>query len=152
MKPRGWLAEACGRLNDHGSRYVLFGGYAVQLWGVARATQDIDILIEPTRDNAERVIAALAEHGGWHARDLTPEAVLRKPVTVVGDLPRVDIMTVAWQVHFAEAAGSARLFEVEGVKIPTASLEHLIASKRTGRPQDAADVEVLEEIRRRRGR
>ena len=150
MRHRGWLADACGRLNDHGARYVLFGGYAVQLWGVARATQDIDILIEPTRENAARVIAALEESGGWHARDLTPESVLRKPVTVVGDLPRVDIMTVAWQVHFAEAVGAAHTFEVEGVKIPTASVEHLIASKRTGRPQDVADIEVLEEIRRRR--
>ena len=152
MKPRGWLAEACGRLNDHRARYVLFGGYAVQLWGVARATQDIDLLIEPTRENAERVISALAEQGGWQARDLTPEQILRKPVTVVGDLPRVDIMTVAWQVHFAEAIGSAHAFEVEGVRIPTASLEHLIASKRTGRPQDMADIEVLEEIRRRAAR
>jgi hypothetical protein len=151
VKPRGWLAETCGRLNDHGARYVLFGGYAVQLWGVARATQDIDVLIEPTGENAERVIAALTEHGGLHARDLTPDQILRKPVTVVGDLPRVDIMTVAWQVHFAEAVGSARAFEVEGVQVPTASLEHLIASKRTGRPQDAADIEVLEEIRRRSG-
>jgi len=59
-------------------------------------------------------------------------------------------MTVAWQVHFAEAVGAAHTFEVEGVKIPTASVEHLIASKRTGRPQDVADIEVLEEIRRRR--
>lgn len=152
MKGRGWLAGACGRLNDHGARYVLFGGYAVQLWGAARATQDIDVLIEPTSANAGRVIAALSGRGGWPARNLSPAEILRKPVTVVGDLPRVDIMTVAWQVHFAEAATSARSFVVEGVKIPTASLEHLIASKRTGRPQDAADIEVLEEIRRRGGR
>ncbi|MGA2382867.1 MAG: nucleotidyltransferase [Gemmatimonadales bacterium] len=150
MKPRGWLADTCGRLNDHGARYVLFGGYAVQLWGVARATQDIDVLIEPTRENAARVIAALSEQGDWQARDLSPEQLLRKPVTVVGDLPRVGIMTVAWQVHFAEAIGSACAFDVEGVRVPTASVEHLIASKRTGRPQDAADIEVLEEIRRRR--
>ena len=51
----------------------------------------------------------------------------------------------------AEAIVAARIFEVEGVRIPTASIEHLIASKRTGRAQDAADIEVLEEIRRLRG-
>jgi hypothetical protein len=42
------------------------------------------------------------------------------------------------------------VFTVEGVKLAAASIEHLIASKRTGRLQDAADIEVLEEIRRLR--
>ncbi len=147
---RGWLADACGRLNHHEARYVLVGGFAVQLWGAARVTKDIDILIEPTAENAERVLAALAEGGGWLARGLLAEEVARKPVTVVGDLPRVDIMTVAWQLRYAEAIGAAQVFEVEGVRIPTASIEHLIKSKRTGRLQDAADIELLEEIRRLR--
>ncbi|HEX9563637.1 MAG TPA: hypothetical protein VF981_06690 [Gemmatimonadaceae bacterium] len=38
-------------------------------------------------------------------------------------------------------------FEVEGVKVPTASIEDLIESKRTGRLQDAADIDVLEAMR-----
>jgi hypothetical protein len=42
------------------------------------------------------------------------------------------------------------VFEVDGVPIPTLSLELLIASKRTGRPQDIADVLVLEAIARER--
>jgi hypothetical protein len=37
---------------------------------------------------------------------------------------------------------------VEGVVIPYIGLDVLIATKRTGRLQDAADIEVLEEIRR----
>ena len=41
--------------------------------------------------------------------------------------------------------------QVEGVKIPTVSLDVLIRSKRTRRLQDAADIEVLEEIKRLRG-
>jgi Nucleotidyl transferase of unknown function (DUF2204) len=148
---RGWLASTCGRLNDHEARYVLVGGFAVQLWGAARATKDIDILIEPTVENAGVVLDALSEEGGWPARTLTAQEVARAPVTAIGDIPRVDVMTVAWQVRYAEAIGAARIFEVEGVRIPTASIEHLIASKRTGRLQDAADIELLEEIRRLRG-
>ena len=35
--------------------------------------------------------------------------------------------------------------------VPLIGLEDLIATKRTGRPLDAADIEVLEEIRRLRG-
>lgn len=71
-------------------------------------------------------------------------------MTVIGDAPRLDIPTVAWTVPYAEARAAAVVFDLEGLKIPTASIEHLIASKRTGRLQDAADIEVLQEIRRLR--
>jgi hypothetical protein len=49
----------------------------------------------------------------------------------------------------AEAERGIALFEVEGVPIPTVSLDNLIESKRTGRTQDNADIEVLEALRRR---
>lgn len=128
---------------------MLFGASALQLWGSARATRDIDILIEPTVENARRVLAALGELGLGLAQEWLAEVVASKPVTVLGDRPRVDILTVAWTVHYEEAQTEAVTFEIEGVPIPTASIDHLIASKRTGRLQDAADIEVLEEIRGR---
>lgn len=142
------LAEVCAALNHHGARYVLVGASAMQLWGSTRATRDVDILIEATVENAERVLAALAELGFGLARDWPAEEVATKPITVIGDTPRVDVLTVAWSVHFPEAVEDATEFELEGVQIPTASIDHLIASKRTGRLQDAADIETLEEIRR----
>jgi hypothetical protein len=84
------------------------------------------------------------------AREWLAEEVVAKPITIIGDDPRVDLMTVAWSVHYDEAAEEAVEFEVEGVRIPVASIDHLIASKRTGRLQDAADIEVLQEIKRLR--
>jgi hypothetical protein len=148
--PETRVARVCAALNRHDARYVVFGATALQLWGSARATRDIDILIEPTVDNARSVLAALSELGFGFAGEWLAEELVRKPVTVLGDSPRVDILTVAWTVPFAEAQPAAALFEVEGVQIPTASIDHLIASKRTGRLQDAADIEVLEEIKRLR--
>jgi hypothetical protein len=145
------LAEVCAELNAEEARYVLFGATAMQLWGTTRATVDIDILIEPTVENARRVLTALGRTGLGLAREWLAEEVATKPVTVIGDSPRVDVFTVAWSVHFAEAGAHATTFTIEGVKIPTASIDDLIASKRTGRLQDAADIEVLEEIRRLRG-
>ncbi len=144
------LADVCERLNDHGAKYVLVGASAMQLWGTTRATRDIDILIEKSVENAGRVLAALSEVGFGFARDWLAEEVARKPVTIIGDSPRVDILNVAWSVHYPEAAADATEFALEGVKIPTASIDHLIASKRTGRLQDAADIEALEEIKRLR--
>jgi hypothetical protein len=67
-------------------------------------------------------------------------------------MPNVDILTRAWNVRWEEATRNATTFDVEGVPIPTASIEDLIDSKRTGRLQDAADIEVLEAIRDLRGR
>lgn len=145
------LAEVCAALNRHEARYVLMGASAMQLWGYARATRDIDILIEPTLPNAERVLAALGELGFGLAREWLAPEIVHKAVTVIGDVPRVDILTLAWSVRYPEAAAAAESFELEGVSIPTASLDHLIASKRTGRLQDAADIEALEEIRKLRG-
>jgi hypothetical protein len=145
------LAEVCSRLNAERARYVVVGAAAGQLWGTSRATRDVDILIDPSVANARRVLRALATLGMGFAKELAPDDLIRRPVTIIGDIPNVDIFTRAWNLKYAEAGPAATLFEVEGVKIPCASIEHLIESKRTGRLQDAADIEVLEEIRRMRG-
>jgi predicted nucleotidyltransferase len=147
---RSDIAQVCGQLNGGAASYILVGAAAMQFWGTTRATEDIDILIEPTLDNARRVLQALAGVGYGFAAEHTPEEILRKPVTIIGDSPRVDILTRAWNLLWKDAYPRATTFEIEGVPIPTASLEDLIASKRTGRLQDAADIEVLEEIRRLR--
>ena len=152
MKPRaGRLATVCGRLNAHRARYVVVGATAMQHWGTTRATQDIDILIEPTTANARRVLKALAELGFGFASEQLAEEIVARPVTVIGDIPNVDILTRAWNLLWKDAHARAVSFTIEGVAVPTASIEDLIESKRTGRLQDAADIEVLEEIRRLRG-
>jgi predicted nucleotidyltransferase len=144
------VAQVCSRLNAEDARYLLVGATAMQLWGTTRATRDIDILIEPTVENARRVLGALASLGFGLAAEHLAEDVATRPVTVIGDTPNVDILTRAWTVRWEEARGRAATFEIEGVSVPTASIEDLIASKRTGRLQDAADIEVLEMLRRLR--
>ena len=148
MTGRPVLAEACALLNEHDARYVLIGGFAVQLWGSSRATKAIDILIERSVANAGRVLEALEGLTGGLARDLLAEDVARRPVTIIGDIPRVDILTVAHTLRYAEAARDATVFTVDGVGIPTASIPHLIQSKQTGRLRDAVDVEELLAIQR----
>lgn len=150
MTPTTRLARVCDALNRARAKYVVVGAAALQLWGTTRATRDIDILIEPSVANARRVLRAMAELGLVLADTLAAEELARRPVTVVGDLINIDVLTIAWSVRYDTAAPMAEVFEVEGVRIPTASIEHLIESKRTGRMQDAADIEVLEEIRRLR--
>jgi predicted nucleotidyltransferase len=143
------LARVCSRLNAERARYLIMGATAMQLWGTTRATRDIDILIEPSVANARRVLRALAGLGLGLARELSPEEVATRPVTVIGDMPNVDILTRAWNVTFRQAHPRSTTFHIEGVAVPAGSIEDLIESKRTGRLQDAADIEVLEEIARR---
>ena len=145
------LAQVCQALNEAEARYVVVGAQAVNLWGVTRGTRDIDVLIEATTENAQRVLDGLASVGFVLVRDLDAAEVARKPVTVVGDIYRVDIFTLAWAVRYPEADPEAQTFRIENVDVPTISIRHLIASKRTGRLQDAADIEMLEAIERLRG-
>lgn len=144
-------AEVCAELNRTGSRYLVIGGIACILHGHVRATTDIDILIERTEENAKRVLEALEGVGYGFAREWLPREILAKPVTIIGDDPAVDIFTVAWSVKYADAIARSSTVEVEGVAVPLIGIDDLIATKRTGRPVDAMDIEVLEQIRNLRG-
>jgi len=148
-KSQSRITRVCAALNRAKANYLVIGGVACILHGYARATEDIDILIERTEANARRVLNALARVGYGFAREWTPTEVLKKPITVIGDDPRVDIFTVAWKVKYEQAVANAGSAVVDGVRIPLIGLGDLIETKRTGRLQDAADIEVLEEIRKR---
>jgi hypothetical protein len=143
--------QVCAALNGTGAQYLVIGGIACVLHGHVRATKDVDILIQRTAENARRVLAALETVGYGFAREWPPEEILKKPITVIGDDPAVDIFTVAWSVKYDDAIARGSIAEVEGVAIPFIGIDDLIATKRTGRARDVADIEVLEEIKRLRG-
>ncbi len=141
------IARVCGLLNRAGVRYVLIGGAAANLHGVVRATKDIDVLIEADVENAARALKALEGLTFGIARELIPEEVARAHFTIIGDTPRVDLLTDAWSVRFEEAAVSSSVVDVEGVPVPLAAIDVLIKTKGAGRLQDLADIERLERLR-----
>ncbi len=146
-KGQSRITRVCAALNRANANYLVIGGVACILHGYARATDDIDILIERTTANARRVLDAVARVGNGFAREWAPTELLKKPITVIGDDPRVDIFTVAWKVKYEHAAPHASIVHVDGVRIPLIGLDDLIETKRTGRLQDAADIEALERIK-----
>ena len=151
VRPQAIAAQVCAALNETGSKYLVIGGVACVLHGYVRATTDVDILIERTPRNAQNVLDALGSVGYGFAREWTAEEILKRPITVIGDDPAVDIFTVAWDVKYERAVAGASVVEVDGVKVPLIGIDDLIATKRTGRPLDALDIEALEEIKRLRG-
>ena len=146
--PTSRLATVCRLLNAAGVKYVVVGGFAVALHGVVRATKDIDVLIEPTLENAQRALQALGGLTWGVSRQLDPAEVVAKQITIIGDEPRVDLLTLAWSVRYADAAPKALQVAIDGVEIPFADLDTLIRTKQTDGFQDKADVESLEQVKR----
>jgi hypothetical protein len=129
-------------------RYLVAGGVAANLHGSVRATKDVDLLVPRDLPNTTRLLAALSELPYRIAAELEPADILRKPFTIVGDDPRVDILMVACTVTFDRAWPNRVVRRIQKVRVPYLSLEDLLASKQTGRPSDVADIEVLKQLRR----
>ena len=145
--------EFFASLNARRVRYLIVGGYAVGFHARPRATKDIDVLVDTTATNARRVIAAVETFFGGKDSSLT-EAKLRDPRTliVLGSAPvRIDILTSIDGLASFAAAWKRRAGGSYGKEaVSYLSLVDLVASKRAaGRPQDLADVDVLERVARR---
>ena len=137
------VLRVCRLLNRHRARYLLARGVAANLHGSVRATRDVDILVPKDRANTERILKALAELPYGVAKELDPDEVFDKPITIVGDDPRVDILTAAWDVTFDRADRFKVVRRIAGVRVPYLGLQDLLQSKRTGRAGDLADIEAL---------
>jgi len=135
-------------------KFMLIGGYAVIHYGYARTTADMDIWLEPDNDNKNRFVSALRDFDIEEA-DLVNIAALdftQAQVLFLGQKPkRMDFLTKITGVTFIEAAKEVNYFPLGNLEIPVIQFEHLILSKiSSGRPQDDADVEKLQEIARQR--
>jgi len=136
-------------LLDNGVKFLLVGAYAMGAHGYPRATGDIDIWVEPSADNSQRVYRALAAFGApLHEID---EATFIQPGIVfqIGIEPRrIDLMSAVSGVTFDEAYQHRQTVEIEGLPIPILSCDDLIKNKRaTGRDRDRLDADRLEKGR-----
>jgi len=141
------LLLLCRRLNEAGARYVVIGGFAVVLPGYARATMDIDLLIDPSEENVRKVKSALAALPDNAAAEVADSDVERYAVVRVADEIVVDLLGSACGVRLEEAAKSALQREIDGVRVPFADAETLIRTKDTVRPKDRQDVLFLRRLR-----
>lgn len=144
-----WLGRTCERLNAEGARYVVVGTHALQLWGSVQPARALRLVIEPSPANAARVLRALGHAGFVFAREWMAAEVATRAVTVIGTQPRVDLLTVAGGVGFETMAARAVPFRLGSTAVPAASLDDLIAMRRTRHPADGVEVALLEAIRGR---
>lgn len=137
------VLRVCRLLNQHRVRYLIAGGVAANLHGSVRATKDVDLLVPKDVKNTARLLDALAHLPYALAKELDAEAVTAKPFTIIGDDPRVDILTVAATVRFDDAYPRRITRRIGGVTVHYLNRDDLIRSKQTGRAQDVADIERL---------
>lgn len=141
----GQLQELFRSFQENDVKYVVIGGIAVILHGVPRATFDLDVLIEATPDNVDRLLKALLDAGLGTAALTTVEAVLAKEITVFEDRLRIDVQTATPGIVFQEAWERRVTMSHRGQEFYVVSKEDLIASKRAaGRDVDLEDVRLLE--------
>jgi predicted nucleotidyltransferase len=145
--------EFLASLNAQGARYLLVGAHAVAHHARPRATKDLDVYVEPTTENAERVLAAVRDFFGGADLGLTA-ADLTAPQRVVqlGVAPaRIDLLSSLAAIHDFAAAWERRVdARFGGVDTHFLGLDDLIAEKEgAGRDQDRADLRSLRAARRR---
>jgi hypothetical protein len=126
-------------------KYLVLGGIAAVLYGVPRATFDLDVLIETSPDNARRLLAALVDAGMGTAAMVTPEELLANEITVFNGRVRLDVQTSSPGLAFDSAWSRRAEMNYQGQVFYVVSREDLIASKRAaGRPVDLEDARILE--------
>ena len=125
-------------------KYLVIGGIAAVLYGVPRATFDLDVLVEPTIENAERLLTAMIEAGLGTASLTNAEEVLSKEITIFTDRIRLDVQTSTPGISFEQAWQRRVTMNYRGQTLEVVSLADLIASKRAaGRDVDLEDVRIL---------
>lgn len=137
-------------LLDAGARFVVVGAHAMAVHGVPRATQDLDVLVEPTAGNAERVWAALSAFGAPAAElGVTREDFTRPGTIVQLGLPprRIDLLTEITGVTFDDAWRGRVAHDLRGRAVPFLGRAAMITNKRAvGRRKDLTDLEALGEL------
>ena len=125
--------------------YAVVGGVAVNAYGYVRSTNDLDVFIRPTEENARAAFNALLALGvpleGMEPLDLLSD---EENLRFGPEENHVDILASIGEMPFDQVWRNRLEREMDGVPVPFISKADLIENKRqTGRLRDLADVEEL---------
>ena len=133
--------------------YAVIGGYAVGHHAKPRATKDLDLLVSPSGNNLERVGRALESFGAAPHLVAAVKKLAENEVVYLGVPPvRVDILRSADGISDVDSTLARAVRALLGdLSVPILALDDLLVNKRAaGRPQDIADVALLERVLRRK--
>src|SRR3989338_6228654 len=137
-------------LNAHNVKYVIIGASAMPVHGFTRATKDIDIFIEATKENAERTMAALKECG-YDLTDLAVDEMLEKKILLRQYILETDIHPFVTGTTWDNVWRSKVMDKLNDIPNCFASLDELIKMKKAaGRGKDLDDLSYLLKIRKKK--
>ena len=127
------------------AEYLVVGGYAVGIHGHPRYTGDLDIWLNATPPNAERILKSVNEFG-FSSFKLT-QADFTKPGNVIqlGYPPlRIDLLTEIDGVTFNECFNNRKEVELDNLTVNFIGYHDLLKNKeKSGRPRDMDDLDRL---------
>ncbi len=144
------LLRILASFEKEGLEYALIGAVALNLHGIARTTEDLDLFIRPTAENVERLRRALrAIWDDPHIAEISTEDLL-------GDFPAVRYLPPGTELYLdilTRLGEFARYEDLEiiekelsGVRVRVASPASLYRLKKgTVRVKDRLDAELLRE-------
>ena len=126
-------------------KYIIVGGYALAFHGAPRMTGDIDIFVEPSDDNALKVLEALKKFGFGNIGLKVEDFSQKNNVIQLGHPPvRIDLLTSLTGVSWGKAYATKKKGKYGGLFVFFISRELLLKNKRSvGRKKDQADLEAL---------
>ena len=139
------LQDVFKSLENHEVKYLVIGGIAAILYGVPRATFDLDIIIEAKPENAKNLLNALLDAKLGTADLTTVEKLLESEITIFEDRVRIDVQTSTPGIQFDEAWKNREIMTYRGQTFSVLSRDDLISSKlAAGRSVDLEDVRILQ--------
>lgn len=126
-------------------RFLIVGAYALAHHGRPRATGDLDVWVEPTSENALRVMRALAAFGAPLLALKEDDFARPGIVFQIGVPPgRIDVLTELTGITFADAWPEREAGRFGDLTVDFLGRVAFIRNKRaTGRARDLGDVEGL---------
>ncbi|MEJ5360530.1 MAG: DUF6036 family nucleotidyltransferase [Spirochaetota bacterium] len=145
MKVSKDFKEFIELLNKNNVNYLLVGGYAVGYHSRPRYTEDIDIWIQPSLENAKKIIHVLNKFGFTGVSVSIEELIQPEKIIQLGLPPqRIDILTSIDGVNFNEAWERRIVDSFGDIPVFIISLKDLIKNKSSsGRTKDLQDIEWI---------
>ncbi|MEA3493537.1 MAG: hypothetical protein U9R38_04025 [Candidatus Margulisiibacteriota bacterium] len=152
MRKEKDFEEFLGLLNKHKVKYCIVGAYAVGLHAEPRYTKDLDILIEPTKENGRKIVKALKDFGFESMNLSASDFIKQREVIQLGVAPvRIDLITSIKGCSFKEVWKNKISDEYGKNKVCVIGLDELIkAKKASNRSMDKADLELLSIAKKRK--
>lgn len=138
--------------NKNNIRYLIVGAFAVGFHAVPRYTKDMDVLVEPSVKNAQKIIEALKEFGFGSLQLSKADFAKERTVVQLGYEPvRIDLITSITGLPFSKIWRGRIKADYGGIQVNIMGLDDLIESKKiAGRRDDRNDLDILYKIKRRK--